>query len=123
MPKYIYVYNKDRQLRSPIRTRWCASVLCRFTGLMFKRPLNKNEAIMLVYPRDSRVDAAIHMLFVLAPLSVIWIDSTRTVVDTVMALPWHPVYAPHKAAQFVLEAHPDCLDDFRSGERVDFVDE
>ena len=52
---------------------------------MFRSSLANDEGLLLVEARDSRLDTAIHMLFVPMDLAVIWINSKYSVVDTVLA--------------------------------------
>ena len=69
----------------------------------------------MVYPRDSRLESAIHML---CDLAVIWINDACQVVDKVLALKWKPAYSPARPARYVLETHPCHLDEFEVGDQV-----
>jgi len=89
---------------------------------MFRSQLGRDEGLLLVGGRDSRVDSSIHMLFVSFDLSVIWINSAMQVVDKVLARSWHPAYFSKFPARFVLEIHPERWDDFEVGDRVEFKD-
>jgi uncharacterized membrane protein (UPF0127 family) len=90
---------------------------------MFRSKLEREEGLLLVEARDSRLDTSIHMLFVFMDLAVIWINSEYSVVDSVLARAWHPAYAPHQPARYILEIHPDRLDEFKIGDRVEFGDD
>lgn len=118
----ILVQNNNRKLETPIRARWCASFLCRLRGLMFRRRLAADEGLLLVQRAASRLDAAIHMLFVFTDLAVFWLDSEKKVVDKVLARAWRPIYAPRQPARYILETHPQRLDDFQIGEQAEFDD-
>jgi uncharacterized membrane protein (UPF0127 family) len=74
--------------------------------------------LLLVQGRDSRLDAAIHMLGVWMDLAVIWINTAGRVVDVRLARPWRPAYLPREPARYVLELAVDHLDNFRIGDRV-----
>ena len=87
---------------------------------MFRSRLAHEQGLLLVEARDSRLDTSIHMLFVFMDLAVIWINSENRVVDSVLARSWRPVYAPHQPAKYILEIHPDRLDEFKIGDRVEF---
>ena len=87
---------------------------------MFRSTITPDEGLVLVQGRDSRLDAAIHMLFVFMDLAVIWIDSKNVVVDTVLAHAWRPFYLPCQAAKYILEAHPKRLTEFKIGDCVEF---
>ncbi len=75
---------------------------------------------MLVEARDSRVDTAIHMLFVETDLAVFWINASFQVVDKALARRWHPFYASKSPARFVLEINPTRFADFNIGDQVTF---
>lgn len=89
---------------------------------MFRRRLPKDEGLLLVGGRDSRVDSSIHMLFVPFHLAVFWINSAMVVVDKAIAKRWRPVYIPAGPARFVLEVHPDLFSEYEVGETLEFVD-
>ena len=90
---------------------------------MFRSKLEHEEGLLLVEARDSRLDTSIHMLFVFMDLAVIWINSDYCVVDSVLARAWHPAYSPHQPARYILEIHPNRLDEFMIGDRVEFGDD
>ncbi len=116
----IVIQNRNQPLASPLQAEWCESFLCRLRGLMFRSHLAPHQGLLLVQPRDSRLDSAIHMFFVFMDLAVIWIDSNLTVADTVLARAWRPVYLPRRAARYVLEIHPSRLHEFQPGDQVEF---
>jgi uncharacterized membrane protein (UPF0127 family) len=87
---------------------------------MFRSSLSQAQGLLLVGSRDSRLDAAIHMLFVFMDLAVIWINSEQVVVDTVLARSWRPAYTPHQPARYILEIHPSRLAEFKVGDRIEF---
>ncbi len=116
----IHLENKNQPLPSPLHALYCDSFLCRLRGLMFRSSLPLDTGLLLVEARESRLETAIHMLFVFMDLAVIWINSEQVVVDTVLARAWRPVYAPHQPARYILEIHPDRLHEFKIGDRVEF---
>ena len=118
--KIIHLENTNQPLPAPLQAVYCDSFLCRLRGLMFRSDLPRNEGLLLVEARDSRLDTSIHMLFVFMDLAVIWINSEYTVVDTVLARTWRPAYAPHQPARYILEIHPSRLNEFKIGDRVAF---
>jgi uncharacterized membrane protein (UPF0127 family) len=118
--KTIRIENKSQILPAPLRAVYCDSFLCRLRGLMFRSSLAPDEGLLLVEGRDSRIDTSIHMLFVFMDLAVIWINSEDVVVDTVLARSWFPAYAPHRAAKYILEIHPDRLNEFKIGDHIEF---
>jgi uncharacterized membrane protein (UPF0127 family) len=117
----IHVNNIDQPLPTPLEAIYCDSFMCRLRGLMFKSSLAADRGLMLVEGRDSRLDTAIHMLFVFMDLAVIWINSDKVVVDTVLARAWWPAYAPSQPARYILEIHPDRLGEFKIGDHIEFI--
>jgi uncharacterized protein len=118
--KTIHIEINNRPLPMPLQAIYCDSFLCRLRGLMFRSRLDPQAGLLLVEARDSRVDTAIHMLFVFMDLAVIWINSKNEVVDTVLARAWRPAYIPRQAARYILEIHPIRLDEFKIGDHVEF---
>jgi len=116
----IHLENKNQPLPSPLHARYCDSFLCRLRGLMFRSNLALDEGLLLVEARESRLATAIHMLFVFMDLAVIWINSEQVVVDTVLARAWRPAYAPHQPARYILEIHPQRLNEFKIGDHIEF---
>jgi hypothetical protein len=116
----IQLVNINQPLSTPIHALYCDSFLCRLRGLMFRSSLAQEQGLLLVEARDSRLDTAIHMLFVFMDLAVIWINSEKVVVDTVLARTWRPAYAPRQPARYILEIHPDRLGEFKIGDQLEF---
>ncbi len=114
------VWNETRGERLLGRVRWCASFFCRGRGLTFRRRLGEDEGLWLVGGRESRLDAAIHMLFVFFPIGVVWLDGEGRVVDTRLARPFRPFYAPRTPARDVLEGPPSLLKHVAVGDRLRF---
>ena len=102
----------------PVRARRCDSFLCRLRGLTFRRALGEEEGLLFVEPVASRLGTALHMLFVFFDIGVIWLDDAGVVVDTAVARPFRPYYAPRAAARYFLEAAPALVDQVRVGERL-----
>ena len=118
--KTIHLENKIQPLPSPLHALYCDNFLCRLRGLMFRSSLAPDEGLLLVEARDTRLETAIHMLFVFMELAVIWINSENIVVDTVLARSWRPAYAPRQPARYILEIHPNRLSEFKIGDLVEF---
>lgn len=117
----VQIQNLDKPLPGLLTAGYCDSFLCRLRGLMFHSRLAPDLGLLLVQPRDSRLDSAIHMLFVFMDLAVIWINSDKVVVDTVLARAWRPAYAPRSPARYILEILPARLGEFHTGDRLEFL--
>jgi uncharacterized membrane protein (UPF0127 family) len=102
------------------RARWCDSFGSKLRGFMLQRALAPDEGLVLVQPAESRVNSAIHMLFVFFDLGVLWVDDAGQVVDQVLARRWRLHYAPRSPARYVVEAHPDILSRVQVGDRIEF---
>ena len=118
MPRLVQVYNSDNPKAKPIQARYCDSFLRRLRGLTFRRNLDPDEGLLLAHGRDSRLDAAIHMLGVGFDIAAVWLDSDLRVVDKVLARRWRLAYIPQRPAKYVLEIHPKRWNDFEIGNKV-----
>jgi len=88
---------------------------------MFHPPLKEDEAYVFVEGKESRSLTTIHMLFVFFPLTVLWLDSRKRVVDKALARPFYPYYAPSSPAQYYVECHPRTLDRAEIGDELQFL--
>jgi len=120
MPKSISIENKSRRIDGLPQIKFCDTFLSQLRGLTFRSRLAREEGLLLVGTRDSRLDSSIHMLFVSFNLTVVWINSEMKVVDKVLARPWWPAYFSRQPARYVLEVHPERWGDFEIGDRLQF---
>ena len=118
----VNIQNKTRSLKQPIQARFCDTFFCRLKGLMFSSNIAIEDGLLLVENRDSRLDAAIHMFFVSYDLAVIWINGQKQVVDKCIAKSWRPFYMPSAPARYILEIHPDHIQDFLIGDSIEFLE-
>ena len=102
------------------RAKWCKSFWCHLKGLMLRASLPEDEGLLFIYNRTSVMDATIHMFFVFFPIAAVWLDDDGVVVDTKLAKPWRPYYAPAKAARYLIEAPPAVLDRVQVGDQLVF---
>jgi uncharacterized membrane protein (UPF0127 family) len=122
MPRFIFVQTQENRIAAPPRVKYCDSFLCRLRGLTFRSPVTRDEGLLLVFGRDSRVDSSIHMLGVGFDLAVFWINDNMQVVDKIIAGAWNPAFFPKSPARYVLEVHASRIDDFKVGQIVQFQD-
>jgi len=120
MPRFIFVQTQENRIAAPPRVKYCDSFLCRLRGLTFRSPVTRDEGLLLVFGRDSRVDSSIHMLGVGFDLAVFWINDNMQVVDKIIAGAWNPAFFPKSPARYVLEVHASRIDDFKVGQIVQF---
>ncbi len=100
--------------------RWCDTFIAKLRGFIGRREIGLDEGLVLVYGRESRMDTAVHMLFVFCNLGIIWVNAQGTVVDKKIAQPWRPAYIPQQKAQYVIELHPQHLDGVNLGDHISF---
>ena len=122
MTRQIIIQNTSRQTAPSARIKYCDTFLTQLRGFTFRARLTRDEGLLLVGKRDSRLDSSIHMLFVGFDLAVFWINSDMQVVDKVLAKSWRPAYFSKEPAKYVLELHPQRWADYEIGETVEFKD-
>jgi len=122
MTKQIVIENRSKKIGTLPRIKYCDTFLTQLRGFTFRSRLSRDEGLLLVGTRDSRLDSSIHMLFVSFDLTVVWINSEMQVVDKVLAKSWRPAYFSKKPARYVLEIHPERWGDYEIGDTVQFND-
>ena len=100
------------------RVEICDSFWKRGRGLMFRRTLAEDEALVFVHRKESISETSIHMLFVFFDIGVVWLDKERRVVDKRLARSFRPYYAPRQPAQFFIECHPHALEFVNLGDQL-----
>jgi uncharacterized membrane protein (UPF0127 family) len=114
----VLIINQTHPGLKSVQANYCASFFSRLRGLMFRKALSTHEGILMVQPREDRLDASIHMFFMSFDIAVVWADTQLRVVDVKLARRWRPAYFPAAAARYVLETHPDRLSDFHIGDQL-----
>lgn len=120
MAPLVQIKNHTRPLPSSLMAGYCESFLCKLRGLSLRRSLTYESGLLLIGQKDSRLDAAIHMVGVFFDLGIVWINDHNRVVDRRLARAWVSVQMPSQPARFVLEIAPERLDDFHIGDEVSF---
>jgi uncharacterized membrane protein (UPF0127 family) len=115
----VIVTNKTRPSTPVVDAIYCDTFLCQLHGLMFRSSLDPQEGLLLVQKHDSKIEAAIHMLFMWINLAVVWIDMAGQVVDVRLARRWRLVYIPRSPASYILEMHIDRIGDFEIGDQIE----
>ena len=119
----ITVRNQTRPQITPLQVSYCDTFFTRLRGLMFHPGLAEHEGILLVESSDTRINAAIHMLFMRFDIAVIWINSDHKVVDVKIARRWGLSYAPAKPACYILETRPEYAPEYQVGDTLTFTHE
>ena len=79
----------------------------RFKGLMFEKKENFDYALVFELPRESRIGASVHMMFVFFPIGIVFLDSKKRVVDKAILNPWKLNYTPKKRSKYFVELPPE----------------
>ncbi len=114
---------KNEVISSNIET--ACSILSRIRGLMLSKP----KDLILVSPREDITSSAIHMMFMLYPIDVIWVSSEQMVVDLKKKIPaYNPLkprtwktYKPKTAAKYVIELGRGDLGNTEIGDKIRFL--
>lgn len=121
--RQVSVRNKTRELRFPLYLINCSDFLSKLNGLMFQKNLTEDHGLVLSEKSVGSLSSSIHMFFMNFNIGVVWLDSKKRVVDTRLAIKWHPYYAPVAPAQYTLEIHPSRLNEFLIDDEIEFIDE
>lgn len=76
----------------------------RMKGLMFEKKELFDYALVFSLPKESIMQASIHMIFVFFPIDIVFLDKNKKVVEIANNIkPFTPNYAPKKPAKFLIE--------------------
>ena len=112
---------KIRKSSSPfavVNAKVCDTFWSKFIGLMFSRKLKSDHGIILVENNETRINTAIHMMFMDYDITVLWLDKQMVVIDKVLAKKWVPFYFPKKPAQYVVELHQSKFSEYSIGDQL-----
>lgn len=115
--RYVRMVREDGSAL-PLSIRRCDTFACRLRGLTFRRSLASDEGLLFIESAESRMGTSIHMFFVFFDIGVVWLNSEGVVVDTVVARPFRPFYAPQAPAQYFLEGPPSLVEQVKVGEHL-----
>lgn len=100
------------------KARLCDTFYKRFIGLMFGKKLKKDESLLFILPRESRLGSSIHMFFVFFPIDVLWLDKNLKVVDIRRSLkPFSFNAMPKNPAKYIIEAAAGKCKNARLGDK------
>lgn len=119
---WLQVSFAQKPMDPPLWLKVCRTFVSRLRGFLFSAPPSFERGLLFYFSRASRWDSGIHMLGVPFPLAVIWLDSEQVVVDKRIARPGQIALIPRLPAQYVIECHPQRLNDFPVGISIDFLE-
>lgn len=106
-----------------LSVEWADTFFSRFMGLMGRKEIDQSKGLVLALDRESKINAAIHMLFMRFNIAVIWLSEDFKVIDKIIAKKWHLSYQPKIAAKYILETHPTNLTLFDIGDKIQISNE
>jgi uncharacterized membrane protein (UPF0127 family) len=118
--RQVNIINRTRSLKQPLAAGFCESFWCKLRGLSWRRSLAEDRGLVLADKSESRVNSSIHMLGMMFPLTILWLDSNFKVVDVYHAKPWLSFAAPRKPARYVIECAASRHEDFQIGDQLAF---
>lgn len=119
------ITNKTKSFVVSEDAGWAGSFLRRLRGLMFTR---RPRDLVIVSPRESVLSSSIHMMFMSYPLDVVWLDSSKKVVDLRSGVQpfsllkpstWR-IHKPGRSAKYVVELGVGELGKTEIGDELEF---
>lgn len=99
--KKVVVKKQNKVLFSDVK--YCDDFFSNLKGLMFSKKLTKDQGIILVAAKQSKLYSAIHMFFVFFSIYAIFLDKEYKIVDIKKACSFAPLIIPEKPSKYVLE--------------------
>jgi len=87
---------------------------------MFQKSIPENDGLLLENNNKSRIDSAIHMIFMNFNLAVIWINEQYQVNQVKPAVIGALRVMPEEPAKYTLETHPANKRTFSKGDKLYF---
>ena len=106
-----------------VNVKYCDTFLSKFIGLMFSKELKPDYGLIIVENNETRINTAIHMMFMNYDITVLWLDKQMVIIDKVLAKRWLPIYYPKKPAQYIVELHQSKFSEFSIGDQLIFFNE
>lgn len=112
----VKITNLSNNKSLPLELGICKDFFSRLRGLMFTRNIPTNGGLFFINPSEDRINSAIHMFFMNMDLSIFWLNSAGKVIDKIHARRWKTIAAPNEGATYILETHPDRIDEYNYGD-------
>ncbi len=98
---------KDDGTRIASQIECVHSAICMMRGLMFRRSIPDDYAMVFVFPKPKRV--SVHALFMWFPIDVIFLNSDKRIIDITRLDPWIG-YRCVKDVSYMLETNSGTSD-------------
>lgn len=103
------------------KTRIADTTFRRFKGLMFKSKENFDYALVFELPSETKFGASIHMMFMNFPIDIIYLDSSKKVVDKATVKPWLLNYTPKNPAKYFIEMPVGYAKGIELGAKIEWI--
>jgi uncharacterized membrane protein (UPF0127 family) len=80
--------------------------------------VNVKYGLIIVENNETRINTAIHMMFMNYDITVLWLDKQMVIIDKVLAKRWVPFYSSKKPAQYVIELHESKFSEYSIGNKL-----
>jgi len=114
------LYNKTKRKKIVDRVKFAKSHFQKARGLMFEKKANFDYALVFLFGHETRMGASIHMLFVFFPITVIYLNSDKKVVDVAVVNSFALNYTPKKPAAFLVELPVAKAKGVNLGDKLEF---
>lgn len=118
MTPTLKITNRSQPESPPLFAADCSSFWAKFRGLMLQKEIAPYAAIIFRDPSESRINAAIHMLFMNFDIAVIWVNHQNRVADVQLARAWRLFYMPASPACITIETNSSRFGDFTIGDEI-----
>lgn len=97
------------------------SFLSQTRGLMFRKNIRDNYALVFEMRKPKRV--SLHMLFVVFPIDVLFLDESKTIIHMSQLSPWTGKASSGKKVKYIIELPDEIIskNDLAVGMQVSFV--
>lgn len=89
-------------------------------GLMFEREENFDYALIFELACETRIGSSVHMVFVLFPIDIVFLDARKKVVDKATLQPWMLNYTPRRASKYFVEMPTGLAKGIKIGDELDW---
>jgi uncharacterized membrane protein (UPF0127 family) len=87
---------------------------------MLQKEIQPGFGVMFQDETESRLNSAIHMLFMNFDIAVFWVNKKNIIVDKRIARAWNLFYLPASPACITIETHSSHYGDFNIGDQITF---
>ncbi|MBN2250496.1 MAG: DUF192 domain-containing protein [Candidatus Altiarchaeota archaeon] len=119
------IVNKSKDLVLSLDAGIAETLFSRAKGLMLSNPAD----LVLVSPKEDIPSSSIHMVLMRFQLDVLWLDSSKKVVDLKTSIPpFDPlkprtwcIYRPAKPSKYVIELGKGGIGPTEPGDSIEFI--